>query len=79
MAKEKEGDIKSWIPLASWIACVLIVTYLIFLFYTPSPTIIVTYFVIVLLGFYILWRQTKMQKKIKGKGGKSGPALQKRK
>jgi L-asparagine transporter-like permease len=70
----KQKSIKSWmpwLPFVSWILGAAIVTCLLFIFYkpSPSPTITAAYFVIVLLGFYILWRsRRKGYWKGKGKG-----------
>lgn len=54
-----------WLPFVSWIVGAVIVTFLLFIFYkpSPSPTISAAYFVIVLLGFYILWRSKKADRR----------------
>lgn len=71
---QKQISIKSWmpwLPFVSWIIGAVIVTCLLFIFYkpSPSPTITTAYFVIILLGFYILWRSKKRQNK---RGKKKG-------
>ncbi len=48
-----------WLPFVSWVIGAAIVTCLLFVFYNPSPTISAAYFVIVAVGFYILWRSRK--------------------
>ena len=53
-----------WLPLVSWIIGVIAISFLIFFFYTPSPTITVTYIVIIVLGFYILWRGNEIKNRI---------------
>lgn len=60
----KQRSIKTWmpwLPFVSWIIGAVIVTFLVFIFYglSLSPTITAAYFVIVLLGFYILWRSRR--------------------
>jgi len=59
-----KGGVKTWmpwLPFVSWIVGTVIVTFLVFFFYglSLSPTITAAYFVIVLLGSYILWRSRK--------------------
>ncbi len=72
--KTGEGAIKLkknvmfWLPFATWVIGAALVTVLLFFFYNPSPTISVTYFVIVMLGFYILWRSRSAGRK-RGKEG----------
>jgi len=58
---------KFWLPFITWILGVALVTYIIFASYTPSPTIIVTYFAMVLAGFYILWKGKELQNNISRK------------
>jgi amino acid transporter len=61
---------KIWLPLVTWIVSVILVAYLLYSFYTPSPTITVTYIAIVLAGFYIVWKGREISeagKKIKRK------------
>lgn len=58
----KQKSIKTWmpwLPFVTWIIGAAIVTCLLFIFYNPSPTISAAYFVIIALGFYILWRSRR--------------------
>jgi len=88
----KKVNSKVLLPFAAWLIGVIIITYLLFVFYTPSPTITATYIVLVLLGLYILWKGNELQKRIrkkisikrketsgKGKHEKAGSVLRKRK
>lgn len=74
---------KLWLPLVTWVTGVIFVTYLLSFFYNPSPTITASYIVILLAGFYILWKGKeisevgkKIQKRVKTKAaaklGKKG-------
>jgi len=58
------GSMKFWIPLATWLIAVIILTVIVYSFYTPSPTITVTYVVILFAGFYIMWKGKELHKKI---------------
>jgi uncharacterized membrane protein YfcA len=77
---------KVWLPLATWIASVVVVAYLLYTFYDPSPTITVTYIAMVLAGFYIIWKGKKIsekgreiKKKIKTKATAGAARLKKKK
>ena len=64
-AARKQRSVKLyWLPFATWIIGAVLVTFLVFIFYglSLSPTITAAYFVIVVLGFYILWRSRKRRK-----------------
>jgi predicted PurR-regulated permease PerM len=91
---DKTVDSKVLLPFVAWLAGVIIITYLLLLFYTPlfsippSPSILATYIVIVLLGFYFVWKGHEIKKRIgrriarKGRkvdDEKAGPVLRKRK
>ena len=67
-AAKKLMYVKFWLPFATWVIGAVVVTCLLFIFYNPSPTISVTYFVIILLGFYILLRSRNAGKRRKNKG-----------
>jgi len=58
------GSMKFWIPLMTWLIAVIILTVIVYSFYTPSPTITVTYVVILFAGFYIMWRGKELHRKI---------------
>jgi uncharacterized membrane protein len=70
---------KLFAKILVWIFCVIFLFYLLYIFYTPSPTITAGYFVIVIAGIYILWKgekirergaaiKNKIKMKVKGKG-----------
>jgi uncharacterized membrane protein len=70
---------KLFAKILMWIVCVIFLFYLLYIFYTPSPTIIAGYFVIVIAGIYIIWKgekirergaaiKNKIKMKVKGKG-----------
>jgi membrane protein YdbS with pleckstrin-like domain len=67
-AAKKLMHVKFWLPFATWVIGAVIVTCLLFIFYNPSPTISVTYFVIVLIGFYIMIRSRNAGKRRTNKG-----------
>ena len=59
MNEESGQKMVSRLPLVTWIFGVILITVLLFFFYTLSPTIITAYLVIVFSGFYILWKSRK--------------------